>query len=50
MVGGGVLVKTLIGINYETSVVVVGVLMLAMCCSAAWSRRPGCRSSRRCCW
>src|SRR3984957_1014946 len=29
MVGGGVLVKTLIGINYETSVVVVGVLMLA---------------------
>ena len=29
MVGGGVLVKTLIGINYETSVVGVGVLMLA---------------------
>jgi cation/acetate symporter len=29
MVGGGVLVKTLIGINYETSVVAVGVLMLA---------------------
>jgi cation/acetate symporter len=29
MVGGGVLVKTLIGINYETSVVCVGVLMLA---------------------
>src|ERR1700726_1620007 len=29
MVGGGVLVKTLIGINYETSVAVVGVLMLA---------------------
>jgi cation/acetate symporter len=29
MVGGGVLVKTLIGINYETSVVVVGVLMLS---------------------
>jgi cation/acetate symporter len=28
MVGGGVLVKTLIGINYETSVVAVGVLML----------------------
>jgi cation/acetate symporter len=28
MVGGGVLVKTLIGINYETSVVCVGVLML----------------------
>lgn len=29
MVGGGVLVKTLIGIDYETSVVCVGVLMLA---------------------
>ena len=29
MVGGGVLVKTLIGINYETSVICVGVLMLA---------------------
>ncbi len=29
MVGGGVLVKTLIGIDYETSVAVVGVLMLA---------------------
>lgn len=29
MVGGGVLVKTLIGINYETSVLCVGVLMLA---------------------
>lgn len=29
MVGGGVLVKTLIGINYEVSVAGVGVLMLA---------------------
>ena len=29
MVGGGVLVKTLIGIDYEISVVVVGILMLA---------------------
>lgn len=29
MVGGGVLVKTLIGIEYEISVVVVGILMLA---------------------
>jgi len=29
MVGGGVLVKTLIGIDYEVSVVVVGVLMLS---------------------
>src|SRR5579859_6580925 len=29
MVGGGVLIKTLIGINYETSVVCVGILMLA---------------------
>ncbi|MDI1302172.1 MAG: cation acetate symporter [bacterium] len=29
MVGGGVLVKTLIGIDYEVSVVVVGILMLA---------------------
>jgi cation/acetate symporter len=29
MVGGGVLVKTLIGIDYNVSVVVVGVLMLA---------------------
>ncbi|MBK6336639.1 MAG: cation/acetate symporter ActP [Betaproteobacteria bacterium] len=29
MVGGGVLVKTLIGIDYEVSVIVVGVLMLA---------------------
>ena len=29
MVGGGVLVKTLIGIDYEVSVAVVGVLMLA---------------------
>ena len=29
MVGGGVLVKTLIGIDYDVSVVVVGVLMLA---------------------
>lgn len=29
MVGGGVLVKTLIGIPYEVSVIVVGVLMLA---------------------
>jgi len=28
MVGGGVLVKTLIGIDYETSVICVGVLML----------------------
>ncbi len=29
MVGGGVLVKTLIGIDYETSVIFVGILMLA---------------------
>lgn len=29
MVGGGVLVKTLIGIEYEVSVITVGVLMLA---------------------
>ncbi len=29
MVGGGVLVKTLIGIDYEVSVMVVGVLMLS---------------------
>ena len=29
MVGGGVLVKTLIGIDYEVSVMIVGVLMLA---------------------
>ena len=29
MVGGGVLVKTLIGIDYEISVIVVGVLMLS---------------------
>ena len=29
MVGGGVLVKTLIGIDYHVSVIVVGVLMLA---------------------
>ena len=29
MVGGGVLVKTLIGIDYNVSVIVVGVLMLA---------------------
>jgi cation/acetate symporter len=29
MVGGGLLVKTLIGIDYEVSVIVVGVLMLA---------------------
>jgi len=29
MVGGGVLVKTLIGIDYEISVIAVGVLMLA---------------------
>lgn len=29
MVGGGVLVKTLIGIEYEVSVIVVGILMLA---------------------
>jgi cation/acetate symporter len=29
MVGGGVLVKTMIGIDYETSVACVGVLMLA---------------------
>src|SRR6266540_6541947 len=29
MVGGGVLVKTLIGLDYEISVMVVGVLMLA---------------------
>ncbi len=29
MVGGGVLVKTLIGIDYEVSVIVVGCLMLA---------------------
>jgi cation/acetate symporter len=29
MVGGGVLVKTLVGIEYEVSVIVVGVLMLA---------------------
>ncbi len=28
MVGGGVLVKTLIGIDYETSVICVGILML----------------------
>ncbi len=28
MVGGGILVKTLIGIDYEVSVIVVGVLML----------------------
>ena len=30
MVGGGVLVKTLIGIDYEISVIAVGVLMLAL--------------------
>jgi cation/acetate symporter len=29
MVGGGVLIKTLVGIDYEISVIVVGVLMLA---------------------
>lgn len=29
MVGGGVLVKTLIGIDYEVSVIVVGILMLS---------------------
>jgi cation/acetate symporter len=29
MVGGGVLVKTLIGIDYDVSVIVVGILMLA---------------------
>jgi cation/acetate symporter len=29
MVGGGVLVKTLIGIDYEISVIVVGILMLS---------------------
>jgi cation/acetate symporter len=29
MVGGGVLVNTLVGISYETSVIAVGVLMLA---------------------
>ena len=29
MVGGGVLVKTLIGVDYEVSVIAVGVLMLA---------------------
>lgn len=29
MVGGGILVKTLIGIDYEVSVIVVGILMLA---------------------
>ena len=29
MVGGGVLIKTLIGINYEISVIGVGILMLA---------------------
>ena len=29
MVGGGVLIKTLIGIDYEISVIGVGVLMLA---------------------
>jgi cation/acetate symporter len=29
MVGGGVLVKTLIGIDYEVSVITVGILMLA---------------------
>jgi cation/acetate symporter len=29
MVGGGVLIKTLIGIDYEISVIVVGILMLA---------------------
>jgi cation/acetate symporter len=29
MVGGGVLIKTLIGISYETSVLFVGILMLA---------------------
>src|ERR1700681_4332647 len=29
MVGGGVLVKTLVGIDYNVSVIVVGVLMLA---------------------
>ncbi|MHB1591660.1 MAG: solute symporter family protein [Sulfuricella sp.] len=28
MVGGGVLIKTLIGINYETSIIGVGILML----------------------
>ena len=30
MVGGGVLVKTLIGIDYEYSVIAVGILMLAL--------------------
>ena len=29
MVGGGVLIKTLIGIDYETSIIGVGILMLA---------------------
>lgn len=28
MVGGGVVVKTLVGIDYEVSVIVVGILML----------------------
>jgi hypothetical protein len=51
MVGGGVLVKTLIGIDYEISVLAVGVVDAGLCdCLAAWWQPPGCRSSRRCCW
>ena len=35
MVGAGVLVKTLIGIDYKISVITVGMLMVATWCSAA---------------
>ena len=44
MVGGGVLVKTLIGIDYEVSVITVGVLMLATGVVACWI--PATRAAR----
>jgi cation/acetate symporter len=54
MVGGGVLVKTLIGIDYEVSVITVGVLMLAYVVFCWWAPRscscssPGCPMASAC--
>ncbi len=50
MVGGGVLVKTLIGIDYEISVIAVGILMLGYVLFGGMVATTMCRSSRRSCW
>jgi cation/acetate symporter len=46
MAGGGVLLKLLVGLRYDVSVVLVGLGMIVYVAAAACLRRAGCRSSK----